>query len=322
MYVLFVCGAPHNKKGFELAIVEGNKTFPDECIQYIDKYDADKMIDGNTYVIQNINCKQKKYLLIESYISINPSDQKTSRGAYIAVGVITDDMQTLSSTINYFCKIVSIHSALGKLRDSRNAFPSRFSIDKDIGKLKLNYKDIGFLSNIALEHFQHDSVKKIVFNDLEHFDKQHNLEDTAIINQINEQEKEIILLQKKIEEEQESHRLTVMESKGYIQKIDQLNQENTELQDKIQRLQTEISNLYNQPNNSELGIEPYITHHQPYANTSPRQNVPPVSTLGNSTHRQNTGGYQYKKRRKSKSSTDILLTGIIDLATLIHTKNT
>ncbi len=304
MYTLFVCGAPHNKKGFELSIIEGDKLVSDECIQFIDKFDDDKMIDGSTYVIQNISCKKKNYLLIENYVSINPSDQKTSRGAYISVGVITDNTLSLSSTINYLCKIVSIQSALGKLRDSRNAFQSNFDMNKDIGKINLTYQDIGFLADLALQHYTKESSKKIVFNDIIHADTA-KIDDYAITNQIIKQEKLISKLQEKLQEENEAHQLTIIESREHTQEVESLNLENRELRYKIQNLERQSFTPQRQTDPNELlniDSSANIHHSAPHRRT---QHVPPISKRRRS--KTGSSGYMMQIPKKSYSVTGILL---------------
>jgi hypothetical protein len=273
MFSLFVCGAPHNKKGFEIFVIEGDKAVPSEFIQYIDRYDQVTMPKGHTYVIQSILYNQRKYLLIISYTGINPSDQKANRGAYIATGVLTDEKQTLSNIIGYFCKFASIHGALKSLRNSRNAFDIDFDLQKDMGEVWTNYKSVGALSHLVIELLQKNTTNKIVFNDALQNKKDFLLDDNAILHQVQEQERYINELNEKLN-------ISYSQNQKYIEENRQLSQENKKLLNEIKQLKNKshgrvstsnvslrTSTSYTLPNKTKIGVK-HQTLWQNYQNNN------------------------------------------------------
>jgi hypothetical protein len=273
MFSLFVCGVPHNKQGFEIAVIEGDKTIPSEFIQYIDRFDQATMFKGYTNVIHTIRHKQKIYLLIINYTSINPSDQKANRGAYISVGILTDEPQTLSHIIGYFCKFASIHGTLKSLRDSRNAFPVDFDLQKDLNETWPNYQYVGAVSHLAVEFLQKDTTSKIIFNDVLQNQKEFLLEDSAILYQVQKQEIQINKLNEKLNAQ-------YSEKQKYIEENRQLSQENKRLLNEIKQLKNKshgrvsTSNIslrtsasYTSPNKTKTGVK-HQTLWQNYQNNN------------------------------------------------------
>ncbi len=307
MYILFACGAPHNTKGFEFATIEGSKNLPDGLIQYIDIYNIDKMKDGSTYVIQNISIGSRKYLVMVNYVSINPSDQKTSRGAYIAVGVVVDADVSLSSTVSYLCKIASSQGALSKLRDERNAFSRSFDIHKDIRDINLEYSDMAFLANLAYTHYSNDSSKKIVFNDIIHGNTT-EIDNDIIVNQILQQEKLIGECQQKLEEEIIAHKYT---RNDYDNEIIELRNKINELQEKLQNFQI--------PLEVDSKDELYFPNHRMdvNVNTNPVNTIPktrkvPLYTDDSHRRRRSSGSnYGFTEETKKRSIMDIILLVLI-----------
>jgi hypothetical protein len=159
MYSLFVCGVPHNRKGFEYTILDGVK-LSDKISQYIDIYDADKMRDAYQYVIQKLRIAEKDYMLISEYARINPSDQKMSRGSYIAVGVLTEEILTRDSAEEYISRISSLQSLLKTLRKDRNAFNINFDMKCDLKRINYGEKNRTSLGKLACNVFSGKRYKK------------------------------------------------------------------------------------------------------------------------------------------------------------------
>ncbi|HIP13709.1 MAG TPA: hypothetical protein EYG73_13455 [Arcobacter sp.] len=230
MYSLFICGTPHNKKGFEFTVLEGNKV-PDGIFQYIDIYNPDKMRDGNTYVIQKINILKKDYILLSKYVGINPSDQRTSRGAYIAAGVLVESPVSLSSSIMFLSKITNLHTSLKMMRDERNAFKTTFDISKDLQNIEIKCADVAFLANLTYSISNLNETKKVIFNDIAHSESIKDIDDNLISNELDNQKKLIIKYQEELEDEKEAYRLTRVE----------LENEMNELKNKIEYLKNDLS---------------------------------------------------------------------------------
>lgn len=161
MYSLFVCGVPHNRKGFEYTTLDGVK-LSDKISQYIDIYDADKMKDEYQYVIQKLRNGEKDYTLIAEYARINPSDQKTSRGSYIAVGVLTKEILTRNTVEEYISRISSLQSLLKTLRKGRNAFNIDFDMKHDLKRIDYGEKKRTSLGKLACNVSSGKRYKKII----------------------------------------------------------------------------------------------------------------------------------------------------------------
>lgn len=218
MYSLFVCGTPHNKKGFELTVLEGSR-LPDGISQYIDIYDSDKMKEGGTYVIQTINILKQNYTLIVKYVSINPSDQRTSRGAYIATGILVKSPIALSSSIVFLSQITNLHTSLQMMRDERNAFNISFDISKDLQNIKMNCDGLAFLANLAYSISNLNDTKKVIFNDMVHSESIKGIDNNLIMNEIEDQKKLILEYKEELEDEKEAHRLTIREFENEISEL-------------------------------------------------------------------------------------------------------
>ncbi len=190
MFSLFVCGVPHNSKGFEYAEIDGS-SLPNNIGQYIDIYDKQKMKDGRNYVLQKLIISNIEYILIAEYTKINPSDQKSSRGSYIAVGILTDEV--ISSSNDYVYRITYIEDLLKTMRNERNAFNINFKINSDLNMLNHHF-DINELNNKydyilqlvdTLKDISKDKkCKKIIFNNLMYNKKMKNKVTEPIQNKI------------------------------------------------------------------------------------------------------------------------------------------
>jgi len=161
MYSLFVCGVPHNRKGFEYTILDGVK-LTDRISQYIDIYDTTKMNDEYQYVIQKLRIGKKDYTLLSEYARINPSDQKTNRGSYIAVGVLTEEVLTRYLADEYISKISSLQDLLKKLRNDRNAFNIDFDLKRDFKKITYHENKNTALSKLACDVSRGKRYKRII----------------------------------------------------------------------------------------------------------------------------------------------------------------
>ena len=225
MHTLFICGAPHNSKGFEFTVIDGS-SLPDNIGQYIDIYDADKMKDGRNYVIQKLSISKIEYTLVGVYVRINPSDQKTSRGSYIAVGVLTDESISLHSAIDYFCTISSLEASLKMLRNERNAFSTNFSLKNDASKIVNNYNYIPFLANLTKNLSKDENKRKVIFNDLLHEKNIRQISDISLDVEFKELKLEIEKYIEEIKEEKEAHYFT---RRDYDRETSQLKEENEQL---------------------------------------------------------------------------------------------
>ena len=190
MYSLFVCGVTHNSRGFEYNVIEGSP-LPDGIGQYIDIYDKKKMKDGRNYVLQKLIISDIKYVLIAEYVRINPSDKKSSRGSYIAVGVLTNEV--ISSNNSYVYRITSIQDLLKRMRNERNAFHMKFKIKSNLNKLnqhininELNnkYDYILYLEDVFKVISRDKKCKKIIFNNLIYNEKMQSKVAKPIQNKI------------------------------------------------------------------------------------------------------------------------------------------
>ena len=338
MYTLFVCGAPHNSKGFEYAEIYGSK-LPDNISQYIDIYDADKMKDGRSYIIQKLTIDTRDYTLLGEYIRINPSDQNTSRGSYIAVGILTDEVISLHVAMDYFCTISSLHASLKMLRNERNAFSTNFKISKNLKSLSNNYHHIPFLANIAKDLSGENTAKRVTFNDVLHEGKTQNIPDNSLENELNKLKAEVEKYIEAINDEKEDHRLTRVENDGEIfrlkndvnmlqdsvyvlnQRITQKNEDVSRLEQNIERLRTENNSfrnqdIYQRENNGErrtLTNDPVPTNRNDRpstldGNNKNRKRRPPPST--------NTITFGNEKRNNKKTKVLVLVLAAIVLSSL------
>ena len=161
MYSLFACGVPHNRKGFEYTILDGVK-LSDKIGQYIDIYDADKMKEEYQYVIQRLRIGKKDYTLLAEYARINPSDQKTSRGSYIAVGVLTEEILNRNTSEDYISRISSLQDVLKTLRNDRNAFNIDFDMKRNLKRIKHRKNKSTSLGKLACDVSKNKKYKKII----------------------------------------------------------------------------------------------------------------------------------------------------------------
>ena len=225
MHALFICGAPHNSKGFEFTVIDGSP-LPDNIGQYIDIYDADKMKDGRNYVIQKLSISKIEYTLVGVYVRINPSDQKTSRGSYIAVGVLTNESISLHSAIDYFCTISALEASLKMLRNERNAFSTNFSLKNNAIKIVNNYNYIPFLANLTKDLSRDENKRKVIFNDFLHEKNIQQISDVSLDVEFKELKLEIEKYIEEIKQEKEAHYFTRRDNK---RETSQLKDENEQL---------------------------------------------------------------------------------------------
>jgi len=126
-YSFFVCGTPSNKRGFEW-ICSGTKKLPGVPGRYLDVFDRKTMGEGKTYVSRVVEAEGRKYAMLTLYEPINPYDDETNRGAFIASGIITGGGISLDEVLSSFMVLNHMCAELTKMRDSRNAFPPGFSL--------------------------------------------------------------------------------------------------------------------------------------------------------------------------------------------------
>lgn len=230
MYTLFVCGTPHNKKGFELSELDGNN-IPSNMFKYIDIYDPDKMKSGNTSVIQKVKISNNEYTLLVSYEGINPSDQKTSRGAYIAVGILAEAPISLTDSIKYFCEITTLHTYLKIMRDERNAFNTQFDISVDLKSVNHKCDHVAFLSNITFKLSNSNESKRVVFNDISNTNNIQGINSELIDNEISKLKESISHLKDKLEDEEIAHQETRKDYEDKIKNLQSYKQQNIDNSD-------------------------------------------------------------------------------------------
>jgi len=178
MYSQFICGVPHNSKGFQYAVIEG-APLPKDISQFIDIYDSDKMKEGQNYIIQKLEINNLYYTLIAKYVRINPSDQKSSRGSYIAVGLLTNKPICTEAAIGYIYEISSKQDILKAMRNKRNAFDIDFMMN-DVFHQTGNYKYAMSLANVIEEMSLEKIPKKILFDTLKYNYKNENSKDNRL----------------------------------------------------------------------------------------------------------------------------------------------
>ncbi len=177
-----------NSKGFQYAVIEGSP-LPNNIGQFIDIYDSNKMKDGENYIIQKLKIYNLDYTLIVKYVRINPSDQKSNRGSYIAIGVLTDQVVYSNTAISYIYEISSKQDILKAMRNKRNAFDIYFKMN-DVFQQAGNYQYATSLANMIEKISLGKRQKKILFDTLRYDYKNENSkndtleDDSSLINRL------------------------------------------------------------------------------------------------------------------------------------------
>jgi len=127
-FSIFICGTPSNKNGFEYQLLQGS-SLPGIPSRYLDLYDPSQMNKGKTYILKRELIDKELYTILTEYRGINPNDDNTNRGAYIAVGIITKEAINYNDAMLFFDVISEIHGNLFAYRDKNNAFDTRFTLD-------------------------------------------------------------------------------------------------------------------------------------------------------------------------------------------------
>jgi hypothetical protein len=123
----FVCGTPSNRRGFEYVTDTGAK-LPGEPSRYLDIFDPQRMSAGRTYVVQSLVIDGRSYSTLTVYEKINPNDDRSNRGAFIAAGVLSGEGASLEDVLWCFCRLMEILAELGGLRSQDNSFPPNFRL--------------------------------------------------------------------------------------------------------------------------------------------------------------------------------------------------
>lgn len=123
--VFFVCGTPSNRRGFEYVTDTGVK-LPGEPSKYLDIFDVHTMSAGRTYVCRDVLAGTRNYSAVTVYEKINPNDENSNRGAFIAAGFLICDAASLDDLLAWFCRLTEILGQLAGLRSRGNAFPGTF----------------------------------------------------------------------------------------------------------------------------------------------------------------------------------------------------
>ena len=126
--IYFVCGTPSNKQGFQCAS-EFDADLPGEPAEYLDRVDYDRLTEHDYDQVRTIDIKHVRYTLLVSYRAIEPNDTHANRGAYIAVGCITDSSIKHHNGVSIVARLSMIQEFLQLLRRNGNRFPSNFKLD-------------------------------------------------------------------------------------------------------------------------------------------------------------------------------------------------
>jgi hypothetical protein len=199
---LFICGTISDKRGFEYKKISGNE-LPGDPSRYLDKYDPKTMDKDRTYLINKEKIAGDFYTIVHVMEGINPNDQETNRGSYIAVGILTNKAISLNTSTIIFEKIAEIHGVLKGLRDNRNAFNNKFRLADLVLDINIElYRNESIDLPGALRFYS--SVQnihpKIVYNDYikDKKDYKPHFSNTELTNELQNKEKEIIYLKNEL----------------------------------------------------------------------------------------------------------------------------
>lgn len=126
--IYFVCGTPSNKQGFQCAS-EFDADLPGEPAEYLDRVDYDRLTEHDYGQVRTIDIKHVRYTLLVFYRAIEPNDTHGNRGAYIAVGCITDKSIKHDNGVSIIARLSMIQEFLQLMRRNGNQFPSNFKLD-------------------------------------------------------------------------------------------------------------------------------------------------------------------------------------------------
>lgn len=126
--IFFICGVISNNLGFQCKSLSTNR-LPGDPPRYLDRFDPKKMNQGTTYLITREIIDNNAFAIFSVMRPVNPNDQLTNRGSYIAVGVLNQSPITLNDAIFTYEVIAEIHGMLNAFRDERNAFHAEFHLD-------------------------------------------------------------------------------------------------------------------------------------------------------------------------------------------------
>lgn len=123
----FVCGTAANRRGFEYA-TPGSKPLPDNPASYLDI--PPKNQTGESHMLSQVSMSGIQYVRYAKYRCINPSDEGTNRGAYVAVGFLLSQRMTLHAAARCIEQACIIYAdVIGNLR-GKNAFAPDFRLDR------------------------------------------------------------------------------------------------------------------------------------------------------------------------------------------------
>lgn len=134
-----IFGAPKNKDGFKYCVYSPDNTITRPSIRDISKYiDIYSTKHGGAplSVLRKVQIGKKSFLFIGEYEAVIPSDQSTSRGAYIGAGALIIDRIDITSHLAVRLKLSYIIDKLRTYRNNNNSFDVNFNIENQVELLK------------------------------------------------------------------------------------------------------------------------------------------------------------------------------------------